>query len=294
MDGKQIRQTFAYSFLALYILYAIFGIGMTGLLFSFAIGLIVTSFNQPIELIVAATILSGLVYKIATERRRKEGFEAKPIKGAKENPPLGSGQDATSITKRVENITQKNVFQPSGVLSSSYAECFADMNSSDQPNNAGSVTAKPAGEKTPAPASSTPAATNAPTASAQMASGLPAPEVAATLPDSKSTEKPEATQTPQPASPSTTSGFSDQSTAGMFKLGSIPADAVGGAHIDVGTTLMNALNSLKPDQVKAMTEDTRKLMETQKSLMGMLSTMKPMISDGKQLMETFTQMFGKQ
>jgi ubiquinone/menaquinone biosynthesis C-methylase UbiE len=51
---------------------------------------------------------------------------------------------------------------------------------------------------------------------------------------------------------------------------------------------------LMPDQVKAMTEDTRKLMETQKSLMGMLTTMKPMITDGKQMMETFTEMFGKQ
>lgn len=296
MDGKQIRQTFAYSFLALYILYGIFGIGMTGLLFSFSIGLIVTSFNQPLELIVAATILSGLVFKIVTERRRKEGFEARPIKGAKENVPLGSGQDATSISKRVEDMSGRKVFQPSGVLSSSYAECFADMNSSEQPSNAGSVTAKPAGENTPAPASSTPAATNAPTATSQMATNLPAPEMAATMPDPKSTEKPAVTQTPQAATPSTaqTSGFSDQSTAGMFKLGSIPADAVGGAHIDVGTTLMNALNSLKPDQVKAMTEDTRKLMETQKSLMGMLSTMKPMITDGKQLMETFTQMFGKQ
>jgi hypothetical protein len=81
-------------------------------------------------------------------------------------------------------------------------------------------------------------------------------------------------------------GFSDPLTTGMFKLGSIPADAVGGSHIDVGTTLMNALNALKPDQVKAMTDDTRKLMETQKSLMGMLTTMKPMMSEGKQMMET--------
>jgi uncharacterized membrane protein (DUF106 family) len=78
----------------------------------------------------------------------------------------------------------------------------------------------------------------------------------------------------------------------MFKLGQIPADVKGGAHIDVGTTLMNALNSLKPDQIKQMTEDSRKLMETQKSLMGMLGTMKPMVQDGKQLIETFHEMFG--
>jgi hypothetical protein len=130
-----------------------------------------------------------------------------------------------------------------------------------------------------------------------MASALPSSNAAAAAtPDPKATEKPAAQQSPEAATPATpqTSGFSDKGTAGMFKLGSIPADAVGGAHIDVGTTLMNALNSLKPDQVKAMTEDTRKLMETQKSLMSMLTTMKPMITDGKQMMETFTEMFGKQ
>jgi len=90
-----------------------------------------------------------------------------------------------------------------------------------------------------------------------------------------------------------TSGFTDQTTNGMFKLGEIPSDASNGAHIDVGTTMMNALNALKPDQVKQMTEDTRKLLETQKSLMGMLSSMKPMLQDGKALMGTFNDMFGK-
>ena len=37
---------------------------------------------------------------------------------------------------------------------------------------------------------------------------------------------------------------------------------------------------------------TQKLIDTQKSLMMMLGTMKPMLSDGKQLIETFNQMFG--
>ena len=90
-----------------------------------------------------------------------------------------------------------------------------------------------------------------------------------------------------------TSGFTDQTTNGMFKLGEIPSDVASGAHIDVGTTMMNALNALKPDQVKQMTDDTRKLLETQKSLMGMLSSMKPMLQDGKALMGTFNDMFGK-
>jgi hypothetical protein len=106
------------------------------------------------------------------------------------------------------------------------------------------------------------------------------------------TDAPTATENLKKDVPATKDGFTNKGTDGMFKLGSIPSDAADGAHIDVGTTLMNALNSLKPDQVKQMTEDTRKLMETQKSLMGMLGTMKPMLQDGKQMMDTFQEMFG--
>jgi len=79
---------------------------------------------------------------------------------------------------------------------------------------------------------------------------------------------------------------------GLFKLGQLPTETKGGFHIDQGTTVLNALNALQPDQVKKMSEDTQKLIDTQKSLMMMLGTMKPMLSDGKQLIDTFQQMFG--
>lgn len=92
---------------------------------------------------------------------------------------------------------------------------------------------------------------------------------------------------------SAASGFTGSSKKDMeFKLGVIPDDSKGGYHIDQGTTVINALNSLKPDQIQAMTEDTRKLIDTQKNLMSMLSTMKPMLQDGKQMMANFQQMFG--
>ena len=77
-----------------------------------------------------------------------------------------------------------------------------------------------------------------------------------------------------------------------FKLGEIPSQVKNGPHIDAGSTLMQAIKNLNPDQINAMTKDTQQLIETQKSLMGMLGTMKPMLNDGKQLMETFEQMFG--
>ena len=84
--------------------------------------------------------------------------------------------------------------------------------------------------------------------------------------------------------------FQDKSS-GIFKLGQIPTETKGGFHIDAGTTVMNALNSLKPDQIDAMTKDTKQLIETQKSLMNMLQTFTPMVKEGKQMMDTFGAMF---
>jgi len=78
-----------------------------------------------------------------------------------------------------------------------------------------------------------------------------------------------------------------------FKLGEIPSQVKNGPHIDAGATLIKAIQGLNPDQINAMTKDTQQLIETQKSLMGMLGTMKPMMNDGKELMETFNQMFGQ-
>lgn len=266
MDVKKIREQVSYGFLALQSVQGVFGLGMTGLLFSYAIGLIVLSFNQPLEITIATTILAGLLWKVLSDRRRSEGFQV----------PVGAGESPEGIAKRIERIQNQAVFQPSGVLSSNFTEGFADAEASTQ-NQAGSVTTATTPNTT-----GTPAPTNAPTATNQLAAALPT--AAATAAAAPSTV---------PQQPAQTAGFADKATDGMFKLGSIPADTVGGAHIDVGTTLMNALNALKPDQVKAMTDDTRKLMETQKSLMSMLASMKPMLADGKELMTTVTEMFGK-
>ena len=63
-------------------------------------------------------------------------------------------------------------------------------------------------------------------------------------------------------------------------------------HLDAGTTFMNAYKSLKPDQVAAMTKDTQELMNTQKQLMGTLQTLKPLIQDGKEMMNMFQSYFG--
>ena len=87
-------------------------------------------------------------------------------------------------------------------------------------------------------------------------------------------------------------GFADKAnTDGLFKLGELPSEAKDGHYIDVGTTIMRSLSALKPDQLNQMTADTRTLLETQKSLMGMLTTMKPMLSDGQQLLTSLSGLF---
>lgn len=94
-----------------------------------------------------------------------------------------------------------------------------------------------------------------------------------------------------------TSGFSDMNPAplsGAFKEGEVPKDDKGGFFIDQGTTLLNALNGLKPEQISAMTNDTKQLLDTQKSLMGMLNTLAPMMKEGSNLLGMFNGMFGKQ
>jgi hypothetical protein len=258
-----LRDGLLYGFLGFYILYGFTVIGTTGLLMSLAIGLIVLSFEVGTELSVAAVVLSGVTWKLMN--RRSEGFNSMSqivnnVSKVKQSFPLSEGfEDDVETFKK----TQKN--GPSGVLSSSFTEGFADAETSTTtPSAVAAIVAAPA-KPTEAKKEDKPAA----------AASAPAPVA-----------------TPA-ADPVKSSGFSDKAAEGMFKLGSIPADTVGGAHIDIGTTMMNALNALKPDQVKQMTDDTRNLMETQKSLMGMLSTMKPMLNDGKQLMNTFNDMFGK-
>ena len=86
------------------------------------------------------------------------------------------------------------------------------------------------------------------------------------------------------------------SRAEMFELGKkykMPKETDDAEfHLDAGTTFMNAYKSLKPEQIAAMTKDTQELMETQKQLMGTLQTLKPLIQDGKQMMEMFQSYFG--
>jgi hypothetical protein len=78
----------------------------------------------------------------------------------------------------------------------------------------------------------------------------------------------------------------------LFKLGKMPSEHSEGPMLDAGSTLLKAMGSFKPEQINAMSNDTKQLLETQKSLMGMLTQMRPVLADGKELLNTFSGMFG--
>ena len=89
----------------------------------------------------------------------------------------------------------------------------------------------------------------------------------------------------------TTDGFSSQS-AGLFKLGEMPSESRTGPHVDVASTMRNALSALQPEQMAAMTAESNSLLETQRNLMNMLQTMRPVLQDGRKLLDTFGGIFG--
>lgn len=281
------RRNLGYAVLGLFLIFALLKMSMVSLLFGAGVSLIAFGANFPLELGIAVLILSALVFqwivfgispKQSLGLGSEEGFTASTT-------PYGMG-NAEQITSQIRKLEQGYKFSgPKGILpgfvegfanaeEEEESEGFAESEEPELPEEKEGFAEEEEeseGFKDGATANSTPASPGAPTASATMKKGLPLggalKKVKAALPSKKA-------------------------TTGEFKLGSIPSDAKDGPHIDIGTTMMQALNSLKPDQIKAMTNDTKQLLETQKSLMGMLTSLKPMLSDGKQMMETFTEMFG--
>ena len=75
------------------------------------------------------------------------------------------------------------------------------------------------------------------------------------------------------------------------KSGKASKDEDGEAHLDAGTTILHAFQKLKPDQVMAMRDDTKELMETQKQLVETLGALGPQVKQGAELVNSFKSMF---
>ena len=276
MKSTPLTQGMALLILALYVLYGLFALPFAGLLLSLAVGLIAFGGLESFELSVATAILVGVFYSLVLRSgmlRQAESVRGKTKEGF-------NSDGAAVISARVNRIYKERTSGPAGVYASPFVEGFADASAEAEAESKVTNGGDKAKASTPATTdgSSKPADANS---SGGAGSGItpPAPPAAASAVKGAMTEA--------------VAGFKgDSGDDGLFKLGVLPEEKKGGYHIDQGTTVLNALNALKPDQIANMTKDTQSLIETQKSLMGMLSSMKPMLQDGKQMMETFQQMFG--
>lgn len=284
---KQTEQA-AFVFFTLYFVYGLFYTPFTQYLVCLAIGGIVYGITDSAEMAVITLLVANYLFTVVS-RKSYEGFQEGE---SAESADSVSGSDYVPQAKFTEEEEENMLLAGLGGVGSDMSEGFADAADSDMTVSETKAAKADVSVGKSKPASADDGSVN-PKDMAKMAEMMK--DMMATmntggvLASSKATKISE--DLPPAHQPQEKETFQESQTAGLFKLGQIPKDEKGGHHIDAGTTVMNAINALKPDQIKAMTMDTKQLIETQKSLMGMLQTFQPMVHEGKQMMETFQEMF---
>jgi len=270
--------------------------GVAGLLLSVAIGLIAAAFLDSIEYLTAIIILTGLAYSMYVKRSqivvvsKKEGFRVGE----------GEGTGPEIVARVVAFDPPKPPRRVSPVLSAG-CEGFEDISTGTTPMD----TPPPTSEGSSTPASTTsvtkPKQTDKDAAEVVAAGATPANSVAMTgvqpvadpsAASNAGTPAGSAGLASAAMTPPAVAGFQGQKNTGLFKLGEMPHEQKGGPFVDVASTMNKAVSSLNTDQMAAMTAESKSLMETQKNLLAMLQSMKPVLNDGRQLLDTFSGIFG--
>jgi len=218
--------------LVLTCLYAFAYAGISGLLFTAAVAMIVHSFVDSFELVAAAAVIGSMFYIHVLKRHMRERFQDTP---AQVSARLGAIQNK-----------KKEAFEPTGVYHP-MTEGFEDV--------------QPQADKDGASAQSSSAPTSATDKNQVNAEAVEKQELAS-------------------------------ATGTLFKNGQMPSEHEVGPKLDAGKTIMKAMEAFDSDTVSSMTTDTKDLLKTQKKLMEMLTQMRPVLADGKELLQTFSGMFG--
>ncbi|NDH06823.1 hypothetical protein EBX93_13040, partial [bacterium] len=224
--------------LGLTAVYTLLYSGLSGLLFSAAVGLLLFIVVEPFELVVASTVLFALFY---TSVLKKFLVRLEPFQESSE-----------VIRKRVASLGQPSPSSlrgrpkgPTGVYSAASVEGFEDV----QPD-----VPKEGASSDSSAADANPVHQVDPKEVAEITSAPPKKPAAKQGQDIEKEEFQSATNE-------------------LFKLGKMPSEHKEGPLLDAGQTVMKAMSSLDPNTISAMTADTKKLLETQKGLMSMLNQM---------------------
>jgi len=235
-------------------IYALVYSGVSGLLVCAAVGFIAAAFVEQFELVVAIIILFSLFYNQILKHFLRR-FEG-----------FTSAQDITS-TLREKRADYESTFPGTSSVKQSFMEGFTN------PEN--DLT-----KATPTPA---------PTVQGEAVDPNAVKEVTAAI----TNDKKDTTKNNVGADGIASEEF-QSATNELFKLGKMPSEHKEGPMLDAGGTIMKAMSAIDPATTQKMTMDTKQLLETQKSLMNMLTQMRPILSDGKELLQTFGGMFGGQ
>ena len=279
MKFNTVTYNISFAILVVAAIYTLAYSGLTGLLVCSAVALIGASFLDQFEIIVAFAVLFAMIYIFffKTVLKKFEPFQNTPI--------------TDRITTMKKDYKPNTTFEPMGIYASAI-EGFEDV----QPNvPKDGYSEKPSNAPTKpeqAEQADQPDQTKVdPTQAAKVASDVA--KVMSKITKDKDTKDTEITGTTNELKNDTIIKDEFQSaTNELFKLGKMPSEHTEGPMLDSGSTLLKAMGSFKPEQINAMSEDTKQLLETQKSLMGMLTQMRPVLADGKELLQTFSGMFG--
>jgi len=283
-----LSYTLAVLALIIYIFFITSSIGVSGLLLSFAIGMIAAAFIEPLELVVALVIVAGIVLTVASKQlfiqqilsAKTEGFEAGMGTGKSISDRVVSLEEGTyrlpANRPRVKAVYSEIGFGYAPVQST---EGFQDKEEDEEGEEA---------DSTPAPkseAANTNKLVDKDAADVAAAAATAKPDTVSTVPGGGAQPS-----VASGAAGSTADGFTN--SAALCQLGKLPSESAHGPHVDIASTMNNALSALQPEQMAAMTAESNSLVETQKNLMNMLQTMRPVLQDGRQLLDTFSGIFG--
>lgn len=253
--------------------------GITGLLMTSAVGLLAASVLDEVELIAVVTVIFAVLFITFSKQilRRLEGFQNK------NDDIVGRVRDMAGKYKQKPHDLRNPRLEPAGVYDPS-VEGFANASDAAMPDDGKSSKSGSAPAKQAAPIDEEVVkdVSKNVTSLLKMATG-------GNTTNAKDEEKKEDKKN---KAKSIVDEEFESATNGLFKLGKMPSEHAEGPKLDAGKTIMKAMSSFDPKTISAMTDDTKKLLETQKGLMSMLNEMRPVLADGKELLNTFSGMFG--
>ena len=270
MKFNQLTYNISFSLLVITALYTLLYAGLAGILLCTSVSLIAAAFMNQFELVVAVSVIFALtyIYYLKPLLRKMEPFD-------NQNKPAPILDRLNAMKSGYKEIPQN---LQSGCLPGVYdpaVEGFEDISKEKK-------------EGAPTDSSSAPTADTGKNQVNEETAKVTSAAVTAQQNKTKEEHKDEKKETDKQQ----VKEAMESASGHLFKLGKMPSEHADGPHVDVGSTLMKAMDMLKPDQVKSLSSDSKQLLDTQRGLMDMLKQMQPVLSESRQLMDTFGSMFG--